>query len=78
MTVTANVENALSTVGVTVPDADVEGTSRMAMVSVGDLNIELFEHHISRPDTPLPFTASGGNVLTFRRGGAARLIPSSS
>lgn len=58
-------------------DLDVEGTSQMAMVSVGDLNIELFEHHIGRQEAPRPLTANGGNFLTFRHGGAARLIPSS-
>lgn len=59
-------------------DLDVEGTSRMAMVSVGELNIELFEHHIGRRYAARPLTANGSNFLTLpaegRRDGV-RLFP---
>ncbi|OZC63315.1 hypothetical protein CH276_13340 [Rhodococcus sp. 06-470-2] len=60
-------------------DLDVEGTSRMAMVSVGELNVELFEHHIGRKHGARPLTANGGNFLTLptsdRNTGARRLFP---
>jgi catechol 2,3-dioxygenase-like lactoylglutathione lyase family enzyme len=60
-------------------DLDVEGSSRMAMVSVGELNIELFEHHIGRQHGARPLTANGGNFLTLptakRTTGAVRLFP---
>lgn len=46
-------------------DLDVEGTSTMAMVSAGALNIELFEHHIGAQDDPRPANAFGGNHLTL-------------
>ena len=60
-------------------DLDVEGTSRMAMVSVGELNVELFEHNIGRKHGARPLTANGGNFLTLPTGdrntSAVRLFP---
>ena len=45
---------------------DVEGTSRMAMLTVGGLNVELFEHHIQDKLPPPAPGASGGHHLTPR------------
>lgn len=60
-------------------DLDVEGTSRMAMISVGELNIELFEHRVGPKLGARPLTANGGNFLTLpsfeRSAGAVRLFP---
>ncbi|MEV6769295.1 VOC family protein [Nocardia sp. NPDC051030] len=53
---------------------DVEGTSAMAMVVVGDgLNIELFEHRVGAQEPPRPLDRLGGNYLAL--GGAARSAP---
>lgn len=60
-------------------DLDVAGTSRMAMVSVGELNIELFEHRIGRKHGARSLTSNGGNFLTLptaqNNSGSVRLFP---
>lgn len=58
-------------------DLDVEGTSKMAMVSAGELNIELFQHSVGRQDAPRSSTAVGGNHLSIRGTGlgSARWSP---
>lgn len=63
-------------------DLDVEGTSRMAMVAIGDLNVELFQHSVGSQEGPRSSAAVGGNHLTLPSAGsglpdAVRLIPGS-
>lgn len=44
---------------------DVEGTSQMAMVVVGALNLELFQHRVGVQEPPRPLTRHGGNYLAL-------------
>jgi len=44
-------------------DLDVEGTSKMAMVVVDALNLELFEHGVPDQEPPRPLDRLGGNLL---------------
>ncbi|APA99975.1 VOC family protein [Nocardia seriolae] len=44
---------------------DVAGTSRMAMVAVGALNLELFQHDVGVQQPPRPLTRHGGNYLAL-------------
>lgn len=45
---------------------DVEGSSRMAMLAVAGLNIELFEHHVGPTRPPRHRTQFGGHHLALR------------
>jgi catechol 2,3-dioxygenase-like lactoylglutathione lyase family enzyme len=54
-------------------DLDVAGTSRMAMVSAGELNIELFQHDIGVQSPPRRSDEVGATHLVLGR--TTRLIP---
>lgn len=44
---------------------DVASTSRMAMVAIDGLNLELFEHGVSDKNPPRAITELGGHELTL-------------